>query len=85
MQMRSMNDAPEGRVVLALFRKDAFAEGSRFSGWNGLWVSVNHGGRTVSGFDVGWSIAGPAGQSGFHAEQFVGFVEPEAMPAEVVG
>lgn len=82
--MQPMESAPEsGRVVLALFRDDAFPKESRFVGWNGLWVPLQHQGRTASDFDLGWAIAGPAGQGGFRPEQFVGFVDPEAMPSRV--
>lgn len=82
VKLKPMKEAPEDRVILALFRDDAFPKESRFAAWNGLWVSVHYQGRTVTNFDLGWSIMGPTGHGGFHSDQFVGFVDPNAMPSQ---
>lgn len=91
--LRPMAEAPtspdpntaidDERIILALFRPDAFPGKSPSFGWNGRWAPIRHGGVTQNGYDLGWSIAGPVGQGGFDSSKFQGWLPlPVVAPAQ---
>jgi hypothetical protein len=85
--LRPMDD-PELRrdrtSYLLLFKGEipGVQKGSAAEGLAGLWVVARHHGKTVSDFDLGWSLAGPFGRGGFPDDWFVGWRELPDMTGE---
>lgn len=72
-----MATAPKDRtVILGVMRDDLPETDGGFSPhrWSGRIVPIRHEGKTVSGYDLGWSVALPVGHGGLPDDWFVGWV-----------
>lgn len=71
--------APKDRTIIWACLRPDLEEAGMMRGWAGRQIPLQHGGFTVSGFDMGWSVAAPVGFGGLPDAWIAGWMPlPEA-------
>lgn len=78
--LRPMREAPRGEYVLARYRQN---DDERTEHYSGRWFVIRHQGKTVSDFDLGWSLfPGYGGVPDYCFDGWLPLPEARALPAE---